>query len=512
VSVRVLFLLVGAVAYFALMVTLGRISQRTTEGTKQSYFLADRRLSGLVLFAAVFGTNMTAFVMLGLPGVTYHAGVGMWAMLIGPVVLILPINIYFGYRCWLVAREYDYTTPVEFYRERYQSELVGLLAFVFFVLWTIPYVITGIIGGGRAFDTFTRGAIPFWLGALLVTLVVGYYTTAGGMKGTAWTNTAQVVFFLVFLFVALVGVPIAAGGLEALTDQVTREVPGALTRRWNGPTGWGPTISNFLLFGSILFAFPFIWIRLVSARSGRDLRKMATFYPVAILLTWGPAVLLGLWGAALLPGLEGTESDAIIFALAGQLLPAWVASLGLIGLLAMVMSSMDAQILTLSNMFTLDIVTHYRPRMAQRTATFGRLFVVGLLAFMYAVSFIPLPRLFDIATFAFTGFSGLVPFMLGGIFWRRANKHGAIASIIVGQVVAVAGFFELYPPAFGLQPVVWVLTLSTITFVVVTLLTPPQIEAAEKFHSVWDRVWAASPPAAWRRKPAAGAAEPAVID
>ncbi|WP_034271440.1 sodium:solute symporter family protein [Haloechinothrix halophila] len=488
---------IGAAAFVLLMATLGRAAAARTTGEAEGYFLANRGLSRFVLFAAIFGTNMTAFVMLGLPGVAYHSGISIWLMLAGPLLFIKPLSFYFGYRCWLVARKYGYFTPVEFYRERFDSDGVAVLMFLGYVGWTVPFVLTGVIGGGRALENFTGGTVPYWAGGLAVTVVVAYYTWAGGMKGTAWTNTVQMVLFIAFLLLAVFLVPAASGGTGRIIESLQREQPHLLTRSWEGPFSIGATISQLILFSFIIFAFPFIWIRMISARRSVDLRASGIAYPIALVLTWVPAILLGLWGASLIPGLVGAEADAVIFMLTGQLLPDWVAAFGLVALLAIVMSSMDAQILTLSNMLSRDIVARYhRGSTPASQVHYARVFVLVLLAITYGVSLLDMPGIFDIGQFALTGFAVFYPLLIAGIFWRRATKWGAMASLVTGQGLAIGGYLNWYPTIGGLQPVFWGVTIGAIVLVVVSLATPGQDVAAERFHAVWDEARAArkSPP------------------
>ncbi|MQA10764.1 MAG: hypothetical protein GEU98_19865 [Pseudonocardiaceae bacterium] len=498
---------VAAAAYFLIMLAIGRASSRGTSTSKESYFVANRELRGFPLFAAVFGTNMTAFVMLGLAGQTYRIGLGTWGMLIGASVLTLPVHFYFGYRCWLVARRKKITSPVEFYRLRYDSNALGILAFVFMVAWTLPVVLTGIIGGGRVFNAVTDGAIPFWLGGLILVAVVAYYTVAGGMRATAWTNTVQTVLFLGFLLIAVIWVPAASGGPVELFNQLNVEAPELISRNWD-MAGFGPALSWFILFSSGNFATPYIWIRMVSAQSGRSLRRMGTVYPIAVLATWGSAILLGMWGAVLAPGLNEEESDSIVFILSSQLFPTGLVAVGLVGLLAIVMSSMDAQTLTISNLFTVDVVQRYRKHLDERSVVrYARVFVLAMLAILYVISLQPLPAVFDLATFAFTGFMTYFPMMVGGVLWRRATKAGAVSSLVIGQVVALAGYFELYGHPFGLETPFWVAIVSWGVFIVVSLFTaPPSDDVVETFHGEWDRVWAQHPPAG---RPLAPGSEPA---
>lgn len=482
---QIAIIVVPIALYLAILLVFGKISSRKTQKTPESYFLADRKLRLFVLLAAIFGTNMTAFAMMGAPGLSYHAGVSVWGMLAGPILFVMPLSFYLGYRCWIVAKKFGYITPVEFYRERFQSDILAILMFIGFVGWTVPYILTGLTGGGRILENITDGAVPAWVGALALLLVVGYYTLAGGMKATAWTNTLQTLVFVVFLLLAVIFVSKVSDGTSALLGRLRSEQPEALVRSWEGPFNYGATVSQLILFSFMLFAFPFVWIRMVAARSGSDLRASAIVYPIAIVLTWGPAILLGVWGASLVPGLVGEESDAIIFMITGQLLPTWIVAFAVVALFALIMSSMDAQVLTLSNMLSRDIVGRYY-RSSTSEVGYARIFVIALLALTFGLSLLDLPGIFDIAQFAFTGFAAFYPVLIGGIFWRRATKWGAIASLLVGQALAVAGFLGWYPTVAGLEPVFWVVLIGSVVFVVVSMATPRQNDAAERFHAVWD--------------------------
>lgn len=482
------YVLATAAVYLIVIIIIGRAAARRTTRQAESYFLANRGLARVVLLASAFGTNMSAFTLLGLPGDTYTVGVGLWGILAGTILFLIPLNFYLGYRCWLVARYYKYVTPVEFYRERFQSHTLAVLMFIAFVTWTIPYILIGIVGAGRALATFTEGTLPYWAGALLVTVVVAYYTLRGGMLGTAWTNVGQVAIFLSFVVLTVILVPFAVGGTDHIATRLLAEQPELLYREWDGPLGWGAQVSNVLLFSFVLFVFPFVWIRMIAARSGRDLRFTAISYPFVSVILNTAVVLLGLWAAVLVPGLEGAQSDAAIFALAGQYLPLWMTAFGVVALLAFVMSSMDAQVLTTANMLTWDMIGRYRKSMREeQKVLYTRVFIVALLALLYGLSFLELPGIFDITAVFLTGFAAFYPVMVGGIFWRRATKYGAIASLIIGQVVAVAGFLGWYPSVAGLQPVFWVFVAGWTTFITVSLFTPAQHEAAERFHTIWDR-------------------------
>ncbi len=465
-----------------LIVGIGWISQKKTKNTGEDYFLASRSITSFYLFCAIIGANLSAFVMMGMPGAAYHHGFGMYGLIMGAGSFMIGFTTYyFGVRIWILGKKFGYSTPSEFYGERFQSKAVSLIMFFIFTIYTMPYIVTGQIGAGAGFETFTNGLVPYWLGSLIITIVVGYYVWGGGMRGTVLTNTLQIFIFTVFFILAVFMVANEGGGFRGMTERVIQEQPHLLHRDGNAAFSWQIWFSQWLLFAFVVLSFPHVFVRILASKSSNALRQNSIAYPLGMAFIYILAVTLGVWGAVLIPGLQGNASDNIIFMLTFEYLPIWMSGLALAGLFSMVMSTMDAQLLTMSNLFTNDILKKYFSiKSEEKTVYYGRLFVIVLLAISYVVSLIKPASVFQIANVSFTGTTAMIPVIVTTLYWRRLTKTGAIWSLIVGAILVPVYFFTNWLPTFGFLPIVPVIVVSTIVMVVVSYLTKPEYDMADK--------------------------------
>ncbi|MBM4764975.1 sodium:solute symporter family protein [Bacillus sp. B15-48] len=483
-SVMVVFIV--SLIYMLFIIAIGYVSQKRTQNTGEDYFLASRSISGFYLFCAIIGTNLSAFVMLGMPGAAYHNGFGMYGLIMGAgAFLIAFTTYYFGLRIWILGKKFNYGTPSEFYGDRFKSNAISNIMFLIFAVYTLPYVVLGQIGAGAGFETFTNGLVPYWLGSLIITFVVGYYVWGGGMRGTVLTNTLQVFIFTIFLVLAVFMLANNSGGFSALTERVLQEKPHLMQREGIPAFSWQIWFSQWLLFAFVVLSFPHVFVRLLAAKGSNALRQNSVYYPLGMAVIYLLAVTLGVWGAVLIPGLEGSASDNIVFMLTFEYLPIWMSGIALAGLFAMVMSTMDAQLLTMSNLFTNDILKKYfKVESEAKMVFYGRLFVVVLLAISYFVSLIRPASVFQIAELSFTGTSAMIPVIVAALYWRRLNSYGAIASLLTGAVLVPVYFFTNWLPSFGFLPIVPVFVGSFIVMVVVSYLTKPQYENADRHLNV----------------------------
>lgn len=456
--------------YVVAVIVVGVLASRGANKSAAEYFLAGRGLGSVVLFMALFGTNTTPFLLVGIPGRSYHDGVAAFGLNAPLVAFGVPLTFWaVGLPARRMAARLDAMTPAELYAKRLDSRALGWLLFGLFTLYTLPYMVTGVKGAALSLATVTGGAVPAWLGGLGVVLVALLYTTLGGMRATAWTNVLQGALFLGFLLLAIGWIVADFGGPVAAMERV-READEALLVRPEGglytPQGW---TSWGLALALTVIAFPHMLVRLMAAKDVASLRKVTTLYPWALLLLWLPAVLLGVLGAAEHPGLVGRESDRIFTLMTAGHLPSVLGAFGFVAVLAAVMSTLDAQILTLGSMLTRDVL---KPKEGGGVRS-AQLFGVVVAAATYALSMLWGASVFDIAKVAFSGYVTLVPTLLLAVRWRRFTATGAFASIVVGNVVLALGIFEVVPTG-GFLPVFWALILGSVAAVVGTLMSTPK--------------------------------------
>jgi solute:Na+ symporter, SSS family len=480
------------VCYFLFILGIGYISYRKTDTTIEDYFMADRQFGTLVLLMAVFATNMTAFIMIGMPGKAYHVGIGVfgWGIIF---CCTYPVFFYFlGYRGWLLGKKYGYMTPCELFSDRYESDGVNLIMFILLIYYTIPYLVLGVIGGALAFSSMTQGAVPYWLGALIITCIVFAYTFLGGMRGTAWTNAIQGFVFIVAAWTAVILIAQSMGGFEAATQKVLSAKP-ELMKRTGFPVFSFKNWFSFMLVIQCGVAFPHLWIRLLTGKSHVTMQRMNLLYPIAGVLFWLPCIIVGVWGAAMIPGLAGKASDTIFPQMVAKFTNPLVAGLILAGIFAAVMSSLDAMILTVSTMFIRDILSKYRPQSVQgREVVSGRLFVAVISIITYLLALMRPGSIVGIAAYAFSGYVLFIPVMIAGLFWKKSTRHGVMAAMLSGTGALLLFQFGNIPSSFsfGFMPIVPCLILTTGVLILVSLFTaPPSEKTLHKFYGFLDPIF-----------------------
>ena len=513
--------------YLATVLYIGVFAFRRSRGEHpaEDFFLAGRSLGQAVFLLSLFGTNMTAFAILGSSGHAFANGIVTFGLMASSSALIIPLGMFlFGTRVWALGKRFGFITPVQMYRDRWECGHIGTVIFVVQAVLLVPYIIIGMIGGGTALAAISSGRVPSWLGAALVGLVVMSYVFFGGMRGTAWVNTFQTTLFLVFGAVALGVIGYRMGGFgPAIAAMKGSPVLSTwLTREKISPLYFFSY--TFIPLSSL--TFPHITIFWLTARRMGQFKKTIIFYPLCLLAIWLPATFLGLIanqakevpaiaaklearsqlaiGGATLTAGERQElraraaGDDILPRLLEHYAPLWLAGLLGAGILAAVMAS-DSQILALSTMFSEDIFAFYdgRRRFGEAAQVLtGRVFVIVLtvVAYVIAVRF-PQP-IFDLAVqYAFSGFAALSPLLVAALYWKRSTKWGALAStlwtgfavagiaifqamVTVPHVVWSVGGIELLARTAtgtsigGFMPVVPMTIISALLMVLVSLLTP----------------------------------------
>jgi SSS family solute:Na+ symporter len=479
-------------AYLALALFIGirgpLRARSAAPGNPEDYFLAGRSLGPTVFLLSLFGANMTAFSILGASGHAFANGIVTFGLMASSSALVIPVTLLLiGTRLWSLGKRHGFMTPVQMFRDRWECGHIGTAIFAVQAVLLVPYIIIAVMGGGTTLAAVSGGAVPFWLGGAIVSIVVMGYVFFGGMRGTAWVNTMQTVLFLLFGTIAVVVIGSGMGGFSRAMESLLESPATAplLTRERFAPLYFFSY--TFIPLSSI--AFPHIGIFCLTARRLGHFRKTVILYPICMLAIWMPSVFLGVAANAAreVPAIEaklearaeiaaaGTTlapaardglraraaGDDVILRLVDGYAPLWLAAILGACVMAAVMAS-DSQILALSTMFTEDVFAYYggKARFGQAVqVTTGRIFVVLITVVAYAIALRMPQSIFDVATqYAFAGYSALSPLLVAAIFWRGSTKWGALASTIwvALAVFAVAVIQQtIPPPPPGPGVVVW---------------------------------------------------------
>ena len=474
--------------YLALLLGLGLFSSRLFRGTSRDYMLASHSIGPVLLLMSIFGTTMTAFALVGSTGEAFKEGVGVYGMLASSSGIVHSLCFFvLGIRLWSFGHRYGYTTQIQFFRDRLQSDRIGLLLFPILVGLVIPYLLIGVMASGSVINSMTAGrpgpdgvvdgafeqgtfpeflemgqgpdgrpsfaagsagGLPKQLASLIICGVVLIYVFFGGMRGTAWANTFQTIVFMVLGIVTFSMIAMKLGGKESFLESL-RAASSAIPqdKLIRGPVGDHPGLSK-LKFLTYMFVplsvgmFPHLFQHWLTARSARSFKLPVVAHPIFIMIVWVPCVLIGAWAASdLFFGSLPPPLQAKLEANPNIVLPVMVKKLtnpvlgGFLtaGILAAIMSSLDSQFLCLGTMFTEDIVKHYGPkdRISDRQSVLiARLFIIGIVAVTYVLSLFEPRAVFTLGVWCFSGFASLFPLVFACIYWKRLTRAGAYASII----------------------------------------------------------------------------------
>ena len=518
--------------YLAFVLYIGIFAfRRQGAAGAEEYFLAGRSLGPAVFLLSLFGTNMTAFSILGASGHAFANGIVTFGLMASSSALVIPVSLLLiGTRLWALGKRYGFMTPVQMFRDRWECSHIGTVIVVLQAALLVPYIIIAVIGGGTTLSTVSGGVVPFWLGGGIVSLVVMGYVFFGGMRGTAWVNAIQTVLFLLFGAIAVSVVAAGMGGFQAAMETLLASPATAplLTRERVSPLYF--LSYTFIPLSTI--AFPHIGIFCLTARRMSHFRKTIVLYPICMLAIWLPSVFLGIAAnqATAVPAIQAklearatlaatgpdlpaetrnqlraqASGDDVVLRLVDGYAPVWLAAILGAAVMAAVMAS-DSQILALSTMFSEDVFAFYGGRRRYGDAMqvrVGRAFVIVLAIVAYVIALQVPQSIFDIATqYAFAGYAALTPLLVAALFWRGSTKWGALASTLwtaaaVAAVAVVQSTIPAPPPGaavtilavggsdiivrastgtmvFGLLPVVPMTIISAALMVIVSMLTRP---------------------------------------
>ena len=476
-------------AYLGVVLYIGIFAFRRSSGAgagAEDYFLAGRSLGQTVFLLSLFGTNMTAFTILGSAGHGFANGIVTFGLMASSSALIIPVSLFLvGPRLWALGKLHGFMTPVQMFRDRWECGHIGTAIFALLALLLVPYIIIAVMGGGTALNAISGGLVPYWLGGGVVAVVVMSYVFFGGMRGTAWVNTFQTVLFLSFGAVAIILISTRIGGFSAAMESLlASETTAPLLTRERMPPRF---FFSYMFIPLSTIVFPHISIFCLTARRMSQFKKTVVWYPICILAIWLPCVFLGVAAnamtdvpeiaakldaraalaaldpsaaAAVVADLQrAAAGDDVILRMLDHYAPVWLAGLLGAGILAAVMAS-DSQVLALSTMFTEDVFAYYggKQRFGDRVQVMtGRVFVVLVTGVAYVIALRAPASIFNIATqYAFSGFSAMLPIVLAALFWRGSTKWGALAvTLWTGGTVAATAVLQAVIAAPAAPIPVW---------------------------------------------------------
>ena len=480
------FIVIGVIAalvIYGIFVAVISVKASQTTSTSGDYLVAGRNVGTITLLATVTLSIWSALAFYGYGASLYRDGIGYWIGAMGAcfVGFFAPTIMY---RLWLLGKQYGYTTPGDFFMHRYKSKALKLVISVICFVCNIPYISVQVSGVANGIVTTTEGKIGFWICVAILVLYMYVHVLGGGNKAVVGTDlfAAIVGIAIVILTTVVFIVNVCNGSLTEATQKIISDGNGQVFQVTGRYANWVSSLGLSISAGISIIAWPHIFIRSYMAKSEDVFKVMGAAFPILELISFGCFMIQGIWaGRAAYPALEGAASDNVIPMLALNYAPAILAILLVIGVFAFGLSTADSQLVVASSIVTHDIIR----KEGQEETNTKRNNAICLTVIMVAVLIVTYFRPPFLVTYAYgfcaPGFAQLMPAMIGGLYWKRGTKEGALAGTIVGMIAVLFTLFVTNPIPM-LDPILWGLILNTIIYVVVSLATKQDDQAAKEIH------------------------------
>lgn len=471
-------MIVGAtfIVYICLMMFIGYLAWRRTKNLSD-YILGGRRLGSWVTAMSASASDMSGWLLLGLPGYAYAAGLEA-----GWIALGLLIGTYFNWRL-VAARLRHYSviagnsqTLPEFFENRFhdKTRLLRTVSAIFILLFFLFYTSSGLVAGGKLFNAVFE--LPYHWAVTAGVLVIVIYTFFGGFLAVSWTDLFQGLLMALALLIVPVIAISSLGGWGATLSTVSETNPAllnALTDIKNEPLGFLAIIS-LMAWGLGYFGQPHILARFKAIRSVAEIPAARRIAVSWVLITLICAVLVGLVGIVYLQQpLQGADTEKVFILLVDALFHPVIAGLCLAAILAAIMSTADSQLLVSAAAFTSDLYKPFFSRAAseQELIWTGRIAVLVIAMIGLVLAWDPERKVLDLVAYAWAGFGAAFgPTLILSLYWRRMNRYGALAGILVGGLTVVV-WKQLSGGLFDLYEIVPGFIFSMLSIVVISLLT-----------------------------------------
>jgi len=448
------------------------------------YFVAGSSLGYFVLIFSMLASFLSAFCMFGMSSLGYRTGFGALFVL---TVNLIPLGFlwYFMHRkTFVLGRARKWMSMGAPFGERYGNEMRVLIPLVVLVA-SIPYLAAQIQGIALTIEVMSQEKIPYWLGLFFVPAFIALYLIMGGMKGTAWVNTIQGVFFSVMVFVLFFAVMSKNGGFGATMDLVFEKHPELFQLGAKGGKVWSyPMVFGFaaaMCLGCVCFPQPYM--HAYSSRTVKGFKSMILAFGGICLVVISMPIMIGIAARVIVPGLtDAVDTDKVYGLVAFASLPNWIAALAVAGGFTAAMSTVNSVVFGNATNMANDLFKLLKPKaQAKEMVAFARGCVAAILAVCVVIAWNPKIPVAELSVIAF-GTAAVTIFPLwGAYYWRRATRFGAIAATLVGAGMNLTFFIiggkamVLFPNAYlhELNGFLVSFIVAGIVFFVVSLGTQP---------------------------------------
>lgn len=457
--------------YMIGMLVIGYFGFKRTSSL-QDYMLGGRSLGPVVTALSAGAADMSGWLLLGLPGAMYATGLSASWIVIG-----LTIGAYANW-LYVAPRLRVYTevagnamTIPEFFKNRFEdgSNILRLVSGLVIMIFFTFYVSSGIVSGAVLFDSAL--GFDYYTGLWLITAVVVAYTLFGGFLAVSWTDTVQgTIMFLALLIIPSV-ILANTGGLGSSFDRIQTVDP-ALLDLFKGTSLVG--IISLFAWGLGYFGQPHIIVRFMAISSVKEMKKARRIGMGWMIFSVCGAMFSGLIAIAYMNknNLTLADPETVLLELSKLLFHPIVGGLLMAAILSAVMSTISSQLLVTSSSLTGDLYKAFFRRNAtdKEMILVGRLSVLAVAVVAAALAFSKNETILSLVGYAWAGFgSAFGPVVLLSLYWKRMNKSGALAGLVIGSVTVILWkTLEINPDVYEMIPG---FIMGTLAIVVVSLMT-----------------------------------------
>ena len=480
--------LVTFLLYFIFMFGIG-IYYFTKSKDLSDYILGGRSLNGWVTALSAQASDMSGWLLLGLPGAAYMSGLEAGWIAIG-LLIGTYINWKFIAKRFRIYTEFanDSITIPDYLENRFQdsSKMLRIISASFILFFFLIYTSSGFVAGATLFENVF--GLDYHVALFLGALIVISYTFLGGYLAVSWTDFFQGIL----MFCAIVIVPVAGivqmGGLSATGDAIRAIDPDLLNVFINGSGGKVTFIAiiSAMSWGLGYFGQPHILVRFMGIRSAGEVKKARLIAMVWVTITLFAAVAVGLVGRALVTDIDNTET--IFMTLVDLTFHPAVAGILLAAILAAVMSTADSQLLVTASAISEDFykVLIRKNASNKELILVSRLTVVVVAIIAFIIASDPTNSVMGLVSYAWAGFGATFgPVIILSLYWKGINRWGALAGLVAGGFTTIL-FKSLNTSLYEIVPGFIVAIIATVAVSLLTGGADKEVEAvyekvSEKF-------------------------------
>lgn len=480
------------VLYLVFMLCIGLYFYKRSENLSD-YILGGRGLNSWVAAMSAQASDMSGWLLLGLPGYAYTNGIeSIW------IAVGLGLGTYLNWK-FIAKRLRKYTqiagdsiTLSVYFENRFRdkSKILRTISALFIILFFLFYTSAGLVAGGKLFNTVF--GMDYTLALTVGAIAIIFYTFLGGFMAVSWTDFFQGIL----MFITIIVVPIAGikgiGGIDN-TIEGLKTINIELLNPFTNPNGEKLTyISIFSLFAWFFgyFGQPHILTRFMAIKSSSMIKKARKIAMIWVVISLGMAMIVGIVGRVFLTE-QLVDSEHVFMIMVNTIFPSLLAGIFLAAILAAIMSTADSQLLVTASALTEDIyrVLLKKDATEKNLVWTSRIAVIGVAIVAYILALQAEQSVLDLVAYAWAGFGAAFgPVVIMSLFWKRMTRLSGILGMITGGITVViwkqlaGGIFDLYEIAPGFL-------LATIVIVIVSLLDKePSKEILDEFDKVQESI------------------------